>query len=337
MDTVTHVLLGTACAVAVSRKPVWSNSDFRPRLLVTGIASAFPDIDYLSFWIDPLLFLADWHRTFTHSLLLMPVWAGLIWAVSMLWQSARSQPLVIFTFCCLGILSHICLDLLTVYGVSILYPVSDRQFSIGIVFVIDGIVTATLAAALFFAFRRSWRHYTTLALSLLLIYFGGLWMLKHQAINVASEQLRGRYEQFALPQPFSPFYWQLIGQSGADYRVAHLNLLAGDKSLINAYRGPRSLEWQAQGLLGSQDEWNSTVKQVWDHQKFNKFREFARFPVLYRLHRDEQEECVWFTDLRYVLPYLIPSFRYGMCRALGKPWRLSRLKRFTVNERHVLD
>ena len=84
MDTVTHVLLGTACAVAVSKKPAWSDESLRPRLLVAGIAAAFPDVDYLSFWIHPLLFLADWHRTFTHSLVLLPVWAAVIWAAAML-------------------------------------------------------------------------------------------------------------------------------------------------------------------------------------------------------------------------------------------------------------
>jgi hypothetical protein len=41
------------------------------RLAVAGIAADFPDIDYLSFWIDPLVFLTDRHPSLTHSLLLM--------------------------------------------------------------------------------------------------------------------------------------------------------------------------------------------------------------------------------------------------------------------------
>jgi len=49
---------------------------------------------------------------------------------------------------------------------------------------------------------------------------------------------------------------------------------------------------------------------------------------------DERDayRCVWFTDLRYDLPALPDTFRYGHCQTPpGAPWRLFRLRYFTVD------
>ena len=79
------------------------------------------------------------------------------------------------------------------------------------------------------------------------------------------------------------------------------------------------------------------IEQAWRQPAFVKFRRFAKFPVLYRLDRRDRQTCVWFTDLRYVLPGLTPPFRYGLCRQDDAPhWQLYRLRRFTVDERQRL-
>jgi inner membrane protein len=79
------------------------------------------------------------------------------------------------------------------------------------------------------------------------------------------------------------------------------------------------------------------VEQAWQQPAFAPFRRFAKFPVMYRLDRQERQTCVWFTDLRYVLPGLTPPFRYGMCiKDDTAHWQLYRLRRFTENERQRL-
>ena len=57
-----------------------------------------------------------------------------------------------------------------------------------------------------------------------------------------------------------------------------------------------------------------------------RFRDFARFPALYRREVTPHGVCYWFTDLRFVLPGRTPPFRYGLCHARGD-WRLQRLPR----------
>ncbi|MCU7845979.1 MAG: metal-dependent hydrolase [Candidatus Thiodiazotropha sp. (ex Monitilora ramsayi)] len=336
MDTITHVLFGAVCAAAVTRKESVPVNDYRMRLAVTGVAAAFPDIDYLSFWIDPLVFLADWHRTATHSLVLMPLWAAMLGSFWMLSCRARGQWLSVYALCGLGISSHILLDLLTVFGIRVFYPLSNTLYSFDTSFVIDAIVTFIFAVTLVYCLRRPGRGYALSGLLMFVLYVGTQWGLKTQAYAVAARQLPASSDLHALPQPFSPFYWQLIHRVGEDYQVAHLSLLANERAVITHYRGGDTLDWRHESLLGAQSAAAPLVHEVWTQPQFLKFREFARFPAFYRLDEGEGGTCVWFTDLRYTLPYLTPSFRYGMCREPEKAWALYRLKRFTHNERQPL-
>jgi len=72
MDTLTHALLGGLVVQALPGKRQDRVVSRGSATLVGGLAAAFPDLDYLSFWIDPLRFLADWHRGPTHSQLMPP-------------------------------------------------------------------------------------------------------------------------------------------------------------------------------------------------------------------------------------------------------------------------
>jgi inner membrane protein len=56
------------------------------------------------------------------------------------------------------------------------------------------------------------------------------------------------------------------------------------------------------------------------------FRDFARYPYLYRVEQREDERCVWFSDLRYDWPALPASFRYGLCHRADGDWRLYRMR-----------
>ncbi|MEW8505780.1 MAG: metal-dependent hydrolase [Candidatus Thiodiazotropha sp.] len=336
MDTVTHVLFGAVCTLAITRKRSIPSRELHMRLAVAGTAAAFPDIDYLGFWIDPLLFLADWHRTATHSLLLMPLWAGLLALPWMFSPWARREWLSVYTLCVLGIASQILLDLLTVYGIRLFYPLSSTLYAIGTSFVIDWVVTAVLAATLLYGLRRPTGLVALNGLLLLSLYLGAQWGLRSHAHGVIAERLPDSANLTLLPQPFSPFYWQAVNRFGNEYRVAYLSLLADDEALLSHYRGADALLWRKESLLGKEAAATPLVEQAWNQPLFLKFREFARFPILYRLDSERGETCVWFTDLRYTLPYMTPAFRYGMCRQQAHDWMLYRLKRFSHNERQRL-
>jgi inner membrane protein len=153
----------------------------------------------------------------------------------------------------------------------------------------------------------------------------------------------------ALPQPPWPFNWLIIVSDGQHHHVALVNLAHGDLDpwladkmgelgrLWRACQPPDGLVWETHSLYGDRAAERKLVEQTWQLDAFAEFRRFAKFPVLYRIDDLDQETCVWYTDLRYVLPGLIPPFRYGMCgKDATDSWLLYRLRRFTQNDRHCL-
>jgi inner membrane protein len=185
------------------------------------------------------------------------------------------------------------------------------------------------------------------------LYLGLQVLLQQQAKSIGDAYLqRQQMEQatsHAMAQPLSPFNWLIIVSEAEEYHVARVNLASaggqppGGASgwlarLWSAYQAPQALNWERRSRFGEPGRVRELVRPVWQSSGFAAFRRFARYPALYRIDQLEGETCVWFTDLRYRLPGLIPPFRYGMC-GTGEieHWGLYRLRRFTLDERQVLE
>lgn len=347
MDALTHALMGAHAAHLGA--PSDARLSRRSRLLLGGIAAAFPDVDFIGFLIDPLRFLAYWHQGPTHSLLLLPLSALLICtsycAVTRHWRAFSEA----FVICSVGLVTHLVLDAITVYGTQLLYPLSNRRVSLGTTFVIDPLFTAVIAISLAAALRRDDRRIAAAGLLLLVAYVGAQWQLRLQALRIASEATRAQIIEpgpvAALPQPFSPFNWKLVATQATGYRVAHLNLI-GHPGLVpplpgleklhaiaKAYEPSDRLFWQRRTLFGHEPQAKILTESLWNRSDFAAFRHFAAYPALSRIDDGPAYRCVWFTDLRYDLPALPDTFRYGHCQTpSGAPWRLSRLRYFTHDD-----
>lgn len=140
MDTATHAMLGALVGRAV---PASATSISPARHgWIGALAGAFPDIDYLTYWLDPLSFLVQWHRGPTHSLVLLPLWAAVLGSVSArVFAVPRAAAI---TLVALAIASHIGADLLTAYGVHLLAPLSSWRPALDISFVVDPIFTSVV-------------------------------------------------------------------------------------------------------------------------------------------------------------------------------------------------
>ncbi|HEX2539694.1 MAG TPA: metal-dependent hydrolase [Caldimonas sp.] len=344
MDAFTHALMG-AHAAHLGTRPDARLSP-RTRLLLGGVAAAFPDVDFIGFLVDPLRFLAYWHQGPTHSLLLLPLWALLIaaayCAATRRWRAFGEAVAV----CGAGLATHLVLDLLTVYGTQLLYPLSSTRVSLRTTFVIDPLFTAVIAISLAAALHRGDRRIAAAGLLLLVAYVGGQWLLRLQALRVAGEAARAQIIEpgpvAALPQPFSPFNWKLVATQASGLRVAHLNLighpalvprlpgLASLHAIAQAYEPPDRLAWERRSLFGDEPQLRTLAESLWRRPDFAAFRHFAVYPALSRIDDGDGRRCVWFTDLRYDLPALPDTFRYGHCQVPpGAPWRLFRLRYFT--------
>ena len=153
MDTITHGIAG-----ALIGKAMFRGEDmfaFRPmsrgRIITWSLmlGAIFPDSDVIRDMLsrDKLLMIT-WHRSITHSLLLLPLWALLLaWITS---EFAKSRKWEAPSFAALtgiyavGILSHILLDLVTTFGTMIWSPLDWSRPAWDLIFIVDFTLTGIL-------------------------------------------------------------------------------------------------------------------------------------------------------------------------------------------------
>ena len=350
MDTATHALLGALTVQAIPSRPDSTALRSGKRMIIAAAAAAFPDLDYLGFWIDPYSFLTQWHRGASHSLVMLPLWSV---SLALLFSTIAGQWAQWKAFvgpCVIGLLSHVAIDLTTVFGTQLLAPLHDYRAALAITFDFDPWITLIAAIGLAAAcYRRSLARWGGVAL---LCYFALHAAMQRTALMVAQRYVEMRQNNssglYALPQPLSPFHWKLVVAEDDHYAVSHLNLLGdtimpvlpaagGLFSMASAYRPKQHLVWNEQSRFGNSSDTSALALDVWDQEAFSGFRRFAALPFLYRIDRSNDGTCVWFSDLRYLLPAVKAPFRYGMCRfSADSDWHLYRLRRFSENNRQWL-
>jgi inner membrane protein len=331
MDVLTHALLG-ACVAGVAgaacdgRRPASRGGGLpmHHRLALGASAAALPDLDFVAFQVDPQRFLADWHQGPTHSLLLAPLWAL---PVALLYAAWRGQPALrapAWALCTLAWASHALLDALTAYGTMLLYPWSTARYLLPLLFVIDALPTLLLAAAVLATWR--WQHsraaWAGMVAGLLALALCLSWALtlRQQAQSLARAQHPGPATAAvsAWPQPFSPLNWKLVASDDAGHWFAHVNLrghapwvpvVAGRwHVLAAAYDAPQALRWQRR------EHPAAAHAEAWNDARLQAFRRFALLPAVSSAAGETAQHCRWFSDLRYDLPALPDTFRYGLCR-----------------------
>jgi inner membrane protein len=334
VDALAHALVG-------AQTGAWRRAgqlSLRERMLLGAAAAVFPDIDFVGFTIHPLRYLADWHQGPTHSLLLLPLWAALLAAAYCALTRKRAVFAEAAAIAAFGLATHLLLDALTAYGTQLLWPLSTQRFALGSVFVIDPWFILLAAAALLFALAgRRRAAFATLVLTGL--YLAALATLQQRALALARAAQPGAERIAALAQPYSPFNWKLIAVRGDQYHVAHVNLIGHAPlvphvfgrwhALAAAYDAPARPRWQVRARWGDDA---LLAQQLWARDDFAAFRRFAVFPA-----GRAGKDCIWFSDLRYDLPALPDTFRYGYCRAPDGAWRLHRLRYFSDDARVRLD
>ena len=342
MDTITHSLLGAVVVRSVfpAQKSSHPFSN-RQRLLTGAVAGIFPDVDYIASWVDPMVYLTLWHRSITHSFILLPLWAVLAGVMLSLLFRQRDEWRYLSLLAGVSMIAHIASDLITVYGTQILAPLSTWRASMGTTFIIDPWFTLIVLLGFIAGFGHTRDHLPRASLVALLGYLALQGGLKLQALSIGRDHVQREaipaLRVVALPQPFSPFNWKIVVESNDDYDIGYASLSGGYAGTVDGtgfldmvrdtYRAPAQMHWTRQARFGDPDEGAERVRQLWSNRQLDYFRSFAELPVLYRIDRGGERSCVWFTDLRYVLPFMTPPFRYGLCReGTHAGWVLHRLR-----------
>jgi len=153
MDTITHGIAGALIGKAVFRgEDMFASHPMnRSRILTWSLmlGAIFPDSDVLrDFFSSDKLLIVTWHRSITHSLLLLPVWALLLAGITRAFANSRKWEGPSFAalagIYAVGILSHILLDLVTSFGTMIWSPLQWSRPAWDLIFIVDFTLTAIL-------------------------------------------------------------------------------------------------------------------------------------------------------------------------------------------------
>lgn len=143
MDSITQIALGASVALATvgrhsaPRQAAWKIA------LIGGMAGTLPDLDAFIDFGDAISNMVR-HRAETHGLfyltLASPIFGALICRL-------QGEPKRLIRWCLavwLIFMTHVGIDLLTIYGTQLAQPFSDYPFGIGSFFVIDPLYTIPL-------------------------------------------------------------------------------------------------------------------------------------------------------------------------------------------------
>ena len=290
MDPFTQAGIGAAVAASLSK-----GVRIRTAIVVGALAGAAPDLDILiRSDQDPLLSL-EYHRHFSHSLLLAPLIGVAVAFLYYLFFSRGKVPLLKLTiFGIAGASTHGLLDACTSYGTRLYWPFSQLRESWDIISIVDPIFSFPLLlfAFLSFFFRRP--NFARIACLLCGLYFCfGLYQ-KEQAKVLTKSLARERghnCERLSVRPSFAnTILWRTLYQSGSRYYVDALRIIPGQDPV--RYQG-ESVPFFDKTQLDIWTGENQSLAAAVDR--------FAHFSQGYLYQSSENPEIL--ADLRYsILP-----------------------------------
>lgn len=237
MDSLTQIVLGAAVAAAIAPPP-----HRRAALLAGAALGTLPDLDVLPINLvtdDPVARMT-WHRSWSHSLLVLPWVAWAVWA----WFRSRGgrvaqSPKRWFWAIQGALLTHPVLDAFTVYGTQLLWPLPMQPVMWSSVFIIDPLYTVWLLLAVVIAWfgrdRRMAQSSLVAALALSSLYLGLSLIAKHQVERAAAQALAAQRladaPRFSVPMPFNILLWRVVAMTPEGFVEGERSLVADSGSM----------------------------------------------------------------------------------------------------------
>lgn len=306
MDSLTQIVLGAAAAAAIA--PARHR---RAALLAGAALGTLPDLDALvlaAMHVDPVRNMT-WHRSASHSLLVLAPLAVLIWAFFR-GRGGRvtEAPKPWFWAILLALVTHPLLDAFTVYGTQLLWPFSPPPAMWSSIFIIDPLYTLPLLVACIVAWVRNWRPsaQTALAVGLAMstAYLGWSLVAKTMVDRAAERALveRGLQDapRFSVPMPFTTLLWRVVVMTPEGY-------LEGERSVVADGGVIRFREYSSdnRALVGVAD-YEAVRRLLWFNHAFMK--------------AEEHEGKLVLSDLRMGIEPDY-TFRFAVAERAGEGWR----------------
>jgi len=268
MDSLTQIALGS-CVAAACVPP----RDRRTAALLGAALGTLPDLDVFVDYGDPV---ADFtmHRGFSHSLLVLTVFALVLWAVLRAWwRPVREAPRRWLVAIMLALLTHPLLDAHTAYGTQLFWPAPRTPAAWSTIFIIDPLYTLPLLAAMLAVLvrpsSRAAGRWLTAGLAVSMLYLGWSWtaqaLVTANARRSLGTQDSGRARMFVTPTPLNTLLWRVVVRTDGGHLEGYDSLVADDgkmefvfvpsddTALAAASRIPAvaRLRWFADGFVGA--------------------------------------------------------------------------------------
>ncbi|MEE7561282.1 metal-dependent hydrolase, partial [Xanthomonas sp. Kuri4-2] len=214
----------------------------RAALLAGAALGTLPDLDALllkPLTSDPVTLMTV-HRSFSHSLFVLPLVGALIWWLFRRFGHGRvaAAPGRWFWAIQLALVTHPLLDAFTVYGTQLWWPLHPPPTMGSSVFIIDPLYTLWLllacGAAWWLRARPAAQTVLVLGLAISSGYLGWSLLAKRQVDREADRALAAMgladAPRFSVPMPLNTLLWRVVAMTPGGYVV-------GDRSLV-ADRGP---------------------------------------------------------------------------------------------------
>ncbi|MEJ1096243.1 MULTISPECIES: metal-dependent hydrolase [unclassified Pseudoxanthomonas] len=241
MDSLSQIVLGGAIAAAIA--PAHHR---RAALLAGAALGTLPDLDsfpIMLFTDDPIMLMTV-HRSFSHSLFVLPLVAWLIW-----WLFKRSggrvaeSPLRWFWAIQLSLVTHPVLDAFTVYGTQLWWPLMPPPTMWSSVFIIDPAYTVWLLIGCLIAWfareRRIAQRALVAGLALSCAYLGWSLMAKTMVDREANRTLAAMglvdAPRFSVPMPFNTLLWRVVAMTPSGYVEAERSVFDKGPLVFRGY------------------------------------------------------------------------------------------------------
>jgi inner membrane protein len=223
MDSLTHLALGGAIAAAIA--PAGQR---RAAVLAGAALNTVPDLDVLLlplFTSDPVL-LMTWHRSFLHSVFVLPLIGWLVWWVCRVrGRRVNAAPVRWFWLIQACLLSHPLIDACTVYGTSLLWPFDVRPAMWSSFFIIEPSFTLWLLLGCIVAWcmpkNPRGRRGAIVGLALAGCVLVGSLVSKARVDREADRALAAmglaQAPRFSTPMPFSTLLWRVVAMTPSGY------------------------------------------------------------------------------------------------------------------------
>ncbi len=200
MDPVTHAVIGMAVSKATGNGI--SLTDPVSMCIIAG--AMFPDIDIvLQKWGD-YVYLKN-HRGLTHSIFGLAVSSVLI-AIVMGKIFHYPDVFALFWWSLLGCASHTAFDILNSYGAKLLWPLTNKKFSMGLLTTFDPVFFGSLVG-----FTAGTGMLQKVSLTIFLVYLAARMLLRFRAKRDLRTEFAEDFDRiYLLPSMIGVFRWHFV-------------------------------------------------------------------------------------------------------------------------------